>query len=62
MLTVWTVDSQEGQQVASQVHKQPPRKTGLFASRDAASHGWEPLFGEAGRIMPQDEEMRAAFQ
>jgi len=55
VFTVGTVDSQEGEQVASQVHKQPPRKTGSFASRAAASHSWERLFGEAGRIMPQEE-------
>ena len=53
MFTVGMVDSQEGQQGASQVHD-PPRRIRSFASRVLRPRR-ELLFGEAGRIMPQDE-------
>jgi hypothetical protein len=54
LFTVWALDSQEGQQVASQVHD-PPRRIRVFRLTGCCVPRWEPLFGEARRIMPQDE-------
>jgi len=53
--TLWTVDSQEGQQVASQIHDRP---RGIQSLRLKAVLGlkWrELLFKEARHIMPHDK-------
>ena len=54
MFTVWTVDSQKGRQVASELHDQP-RRVSARSPQGVLRLNWrEMLFGEAGRIMPHD--------
>jgi hypothetical protein len=53
--TVWTVDSQEGQQVAFQIHN-PPRRIQSIRLKAVLGLKWrEPLFKEARHIMPHDK-------
>ncbi len=55
MLTVRMVDSQEGQQVALQIHDKPRGIQFIRLKSCASSLKWrELLFGEARRIMPYD--------
>jgi hypothetical protein len=53
--TVWTVDSQEGQQVASQIHDRP-RSIQSIRLKAVLGLKWrELLFKEARHIMPHDK-------
>src|SRR5208282_6416822 len=49
MFTVWTVDFQKGQQVASQIHD-PPRRIRVIRLTGCCVPRSELLFGEAERI------------
>jgi hypothetical protein len=53
--TVWTVDSQEGQQVASQIHDRPRRIQSIRLKTVLGLKWRELLFKEARHIMPHDK-------